>query len=162
MFRLSPAATPWIQPLNTKNRILTGKYWDWASENKNCVKACEICDPTKLVWASSEHFWRFYGNFIILAYSRNSADKQKITKMFIESWKMVGFHFLKKEKKLQLEPDRMNYSLFGIKLGVFRSKIDICVKFWLPRQSTNPNPNPKYLENTNFIGQTALAHKLSY
>ena len=30
------------------------------------------------------------------------------------------------------------------------------------RQSTNPNPNPQYLENANFPGQTALAHELSY
>ena len=74
-----------------KYPILTGKYWDWASENKNCVKACEICDPTRLVWASSEHFWRFYGNFIVFAYSRNSADKRKITKMAIESSQMVGW-----------------------------------------------------------------------
>ena len=56
----------------------------------------------------------------------------------------------------------MSYSYLGGKLNIFRSKIDICVKFWLPRQSTNPNPNPKYLENTNFPGQTALAHELSY
>ena len=97
-----------------KNRILTGKYWDWASENRNRVKACKICDPTKLVWDSSEHFGRFYGNFIILAYSRNSADKRKITKMTIESWKMVEFHFLKKENKVQLEPDRMSYSYLGV------------------------------------------------
>ena len=145
-----------------KNRILTGKYWDWASENKNHVKACEICDPTKLVWASSEHFWRFYGNFIILACSRNSADKRKITKMTVESWKMVGFHFSKKEKTQKNEPNRMSYSYLGGKLNIFRSKIDICVKFWLPRQSTNPNPNPTYLENANFPGQTALAHELSY
>ena len=82
-----------IQPLNTKNRISTGKYWDWASENKNCVKACEICGPTKLVWASSEHFWRFYGNCTILVHSRNSAEKQKITKMVVKPSEMVGFHF---------------------------------------------------------------------
>ena len=75
---------------------------------------------------------------------------------------MVGFHFLKKEKKLQIKPDRMSYSYLGGKLNIFRSKIDICVKFWLPRQSTNPNPNPQHLKNTNFPGQTALAHELSY
>ena len=56
----------------------------------------------------------------------------------------------------------MSYSYLGGKLNIFRSKMDICVKFWLPRQSTNPNPNPKYLENTIFPGQTALAHELSY
>ena len=82
--------------------------------------------------------------------------------MTIESSEMVGFHFLKKEKKLQLKPDRMSYSYLGGKLNIFRSKIDICVKFWLPRQSTNPNPNPKYLENQICTGQTALAHELSY
>ena len=56
----------------------------------------------------------------------------------------------------------MSYSYLGGKLNIWRSKIDICVKFWLPRQSTNPNPNPQYLENANFPGQTALAHELSY
>ena len=55
-------------------------------------------------------------------------DRRKITKMAIESSEMVGFHFLKKEKKLQLKPDRMSYSYLGGKLNIFRSKIDICVK----------------------------------
>ena len=132
MFRLSPAATPWIQPLNTKNRILTGKYWDWASENKNCVKACEICDPTKLVWASSEHFWRFYGNFIILAYSRNSTDKRKITKITIESWQMVGFHFKKKENDRQLEPDRMSYRNPGVNWIFSGHKLTFVYNWRLP------------------------------
>jgi len=47
---------------------------------------------------------------------------------------MVGLHFLKKENKSQLEPDRISYSYLGGKLNIFRSKIDICVKFWLPRK----------------------------
>jgi len=55
----------------------------------------------------------------------------------------------------------MSYSYLGDKLNIFRSKIDICVKFWLPRQSTNPNPNPQYFENTNFPGQTAAVQGLS-
>ena len=38
-----------------------------------------------------------------------AGDRQKITKMAIESSEMVGFHFQKKEKKLQLKPDRMSY-----------------------------------------------------
>ena len=118
-----------------KNRILTGKYWDWASENKNHVKACEICDPTKLVWASSEHFWRFYGNFIILAYSRNSADKRKITKMTVESWKMVGFHFKKKEKKLQIKPDRMSYRNPGVNWIFGGQKLTFVLNLRLPEMS---------------------------
>ena len=28
----------------------------------------------------------------------------------------------------------MSYSYLGGKLNIFRSKIDICVKFWLPRK----------------------------
>ena len=75
---------------------------------------------------------------------------------------MIGFHFLKKDNKVQLEPNRISYSYVGSKLNIFRSKIDICVKFWLPRQSTNPNPNLKYLENQICAGQTALSHELSY
>jgi len=41
---------------------------------------------------------------------------------------MVGFHFLKKEKKLQLKPDRMSYSYLGGKLNIFRSKIEFVSK----------------------------------
>ena len=44
-----------------------------------------------------------------------AGDRRKITKMTVESWKMVGFHFLKKEKKLQIEPDRMSYRNPGVK-----------------------------------------------
>ena len=41
-------------------------------------------------------------------------DRRKITKMTVESSEMVGFHFLKKEKKLQLKPDRMSYRNPGV------------------------------------------------
>ena len=37
----------------------------------------------------------------------------------------------------------------------------ICVKFWLPKQNANPNPNPKYLKNQIFPGQTAPVRGLS-
>ena len=43
-----------------------------------------------------------------------AGDRRKITKMTIESSGMVGFHFLKKEKKLQIEPDRMSYRNPGV------------------------------------------------
>ena len=55
----------------------------------------------------------------------------------------------------------MSYSYLGGKLNIWRSKIDICVKFWLPRQNANPNPNPKYLKNQIFPGQTAPVRGLS-
>ena len=55
----------------------------------------------------------------------------------------------------------MSYSYLGGKLNIFRSKIDICVKFWLPRQNPNPNPNPKYLKNQIFPGQIAPVRGLS-
>ena len=66
-----------------------------------------------------------------------AGDRRKITKMAIESSEMVGFHFLKKEKKLQLKPDRMSYSYLGGKLNIFRSKIDICVKSEVARNEQN-------------------------
>ena len=43
-----------------------------------------------------------------------AGDRRKITKMTIESSGMAGFHFLKKEKKLQIEPDRMSYRNPGV------------------------------------------------
>ena len=63
----------------------------------------------------------------------NSADKLKITKMTAGASDMFGFHFKKKENDCQLEPDRISYSYVMGKLNIYRSKIDICVKFWLPR-----------------------------
>ena len=58
-----------------------------------------------------------------------AGDRRNITKMAIESWQMVGFHFKKKENDRQLEPGGMSYSYWGGKLNILRSKIDICVKF---------------------------------
>ena len=127
-----------------KYPILTGKYWDWASENKNCVKACEICDPTRLVWASSEHFWRFYGHFIVLAYSRNSADRRKITKMTIESWKMVGFHLKKR---------RINYNSSLIEWAMLFHKTII---------TSALSPRPCYTRESNRRSKNKLTAKLQH
>ena len=43
-----------------------------------------------------------------------AGDRRKITKIAIESSEMVGFHFLIKEKKLQLKRDRMSYKNPGV------------------------------------------------
>ena len=43
-----------------------------------------------------------------------AGDRRKITKIAVESCKMVGFYFKKKEKKVQLEPDRMSDRNTGI------------------------------------------------
>ena len=71
---------------NTLMHFLRGFVSTWL----NCVALMRNVKWKKR--AQEPACWHCQHNFIILAYSRNSADKRNITKMIIEYSEMVGFH----------------------------------------------------------------------
>ena len=73
--------------------------------------------------------------------------------MAVKPSEMVGFHFLKKENDRQLEPYRTSYSYLGGKLNIFRSKFDICVKFWLPDRAQTLTLTQNISRTRFFLGK---------
>ena len=86
--RPHPESSCWTWKTNFDRKILGLSFWKQ-----------KLRESLWNLWSNQTYlsfiraFLKILWHFIILAYSRNSADKRKITKMTVESWKMVGFHF---------------------------------------------------------------------
>ena len=95
----SPVAD--IQQLNMKNRILTGKYWDWASENKTAWKLVKFVIQPNLfelhpsIFEDSMAISSFWHILVIL----QTSEKSLKWPWNLEKWSDFTFKKRKRRKK---------------------------------------------------------------